>query len=241
MKSSGATLVTFRTEGGYLSMPRWSKVRRRGAVHGHPVGIYPPDALKTMSPSEINALIERDISEDAWERQRKSPVAFRGKKLAEGLEHALYLCPRCKKIGTLKGRKDLFTCSCGFQVRYTETGFFDPETPFQELAQWDDWQRKALRERDFQHAGELLFSDPDIRLTEVTADHEETLLTTAELRQLEDRLVCGDYSFAETEIENMADVLSDKLLFRYQEQYYQLRSDGSPSLRKYLEIWKEKH
>ena len=39
VKSSGATLVTFRLEGNYLSLPRWGRGIRRGRVHGSPVGI----------------------------------------------------------------------------------------------------------------------------------------------------------------------------------------------------------
>ena len=91
VKASGATLVTYRLEGAYLSKPRWAKSVRRGRVHGHPVNVYPPELLKTMSAAEVNAAIERDIFEDAWERQRAWQQDYRGKKLAEGLERAMYL------------------------------------------------------------------------------------------------------------------------------------------------------
>ena len=94
-KASGASLVTFRLEGGYLSLPRWAKGVRRGKVHGGPVHIYSPGELKTMTPAQINAAIARDIAEDAWARQREAPVAYRGRDLAEGLERALFLCPGC--------------------------------------------------------------------------------------------------------------------------------------------------
>ena len=99
VKSSGATLVTYRLEGAYLSKPRWAKTVRRGRVHGRPVNIYPPDVLKTMSAAEVNAAIERDTFEDAWARQRQWQQDYRGKKLAEGLERAMYLCPRCRRFG----------------------------------------------------------------------------------------------------------------------------------------------
>ena len=89
-KSSGATLVTYRLEGAYLSLPRWGRGIRRGRVHGHPVGIYPPEALRDMSAEEVNGLITRDIREDAWERQRQEPVPYRGKNRAEGMERAVF-------------------------------------------------------------------------------------------------------------------------------------------------------
>lgn len=240
VKSSGATLVTYRLEGGYLSKPRWAKKSRRGAIYGHPVGIYPPEALKEMKPQEINALIERDISEDAWDRQRRQPILYRGKNLAEGLERALYLCPGCRKIGNLQTKGDQIFCSCGLKLRYTETGFFDPESPFPNLADWDDWQKECLRKRDYDYQPPLLFSDRNIRLSHISANHGERLLTEGELRQYEDRLSCGDFSWNLSEISNMADVLCDRLLFSADGEYYELQSDGSPSMRKYLETWKEK-
>ena len=240
-KSSGATLVTFRLEGGYLSLPRWGKGVRRGAVHGHPVGVYPPERLSRMTPREINACIERDIREDAWERQEQNPIAYRGKRRAEGLERALYACPGCGRIGTLRRRDNRVFCGCGFSRVYTETGFLDPGTPFRTLAQWDDWQRSLLRSRAFPPETDCLFSDEGIALSRVFPDHRETPLTSGRLCQREDALLCGERRFPLDEIENMALVQAHLLLLSIQGEYYQLRAGGGVNLRKYLEIWKEKH
>lgn len=240
-KTSGATLVTFRLEGAYLSIPRWGRGVRRGKVHVHPVGIYPPEQLRTMSPQEINDLIMRDTREDAWQRQRQNPVAYRGKRTAEGMEYALYLCPRCKRIGTLQTRNDRIFCRCGLDLKYTETGFFDPETPFQSIADWDSWQRETLKNRDFARAEkDRLFSDPAMRLTRVSSGHRDELLERGELIQYEDRLVCGTYSFSLKNISNMADVLANRLLFTCDGEYYQLRSEIGVNFRKYLEVWRNK-
>ena len=239
-RSSGATLVTYRLEGAYLSLPRWGKGVRRGRVHGHPVGIYPPEKLAAMSPGEINALIDGDISENAWERQRRSAVPYRGRRTAEGMERALYACPGCSRIGSLRTRDDRIFCSCGMSLRYGETGSFDPSEPFPTLAEWEDWQRDLLRGRRFPHEDGLLFSDDAIELKRIGTDHAETLLATDTLRQYEDRLVCGPHTFELPEISNMAMVQTHLLLFSFRGEYYQLRGTGAANLRKYLEIWKEK-
>ena len=96
VRQSGATLITYRLEGAFLSLPRWARGVRRGRVYGHPVGIYPPEELKKMKPEEINALIDRDICFDIreWQAQQPGgPVHFRlrGNKrgLAEKLEKAV--------------------------------------------------------------------------------------------------------------------------------------------------------
>ena len=238
-KSSGAALVTFRLEGGYLSLPRWGKHICRGAVHGHPVGVYSPEELKKLSPQEINALIERDIAEDAWERQRQRPVRYRGKRRAEGMERALYACPGCRRIGTLRTDRDRVFCPCGFERRYTEYGFFEPREPFETLADWDLWQRELLRARDFAHEGDLLFQDEGLELKRIQSDHREELLALGTLRQFEDRLECADWRFPLPEIRSMAMVQAHLLLFSSGGNYYQLRSSTGVNLRKYLEIWKE--
>ena len=241
VKSSGATLVTYRLEGAYLSLPRWGKGIRRGKVYGHPVGIYPPEQLKNMTPKEINALIERDTAEDAWERQRLSPVRYEGKRRAEGLERALYLCPRCRRIGTLHTKNNRIFCDCGLDLEYTETGFFDPEQPFSNLADWDDWQREQLRRREFTRPAEkgLLFSDGGVTLTKVGAGHSEEPLGAGTLQMYEDRLVCADICFPLSDISYMADVLASRLLLTVKGQYYEILAKNGVSFRKYLEIWRE--
>ncbi|MBQ9663006.1 MAG: 1-acyl-sn-glycerol-3-phosphate acyltransferase [Oscillospiraceae bacterium] len=242
-RSSGATLVTYRLEGAYLSLPRWGKNIRRGRVYGHPVGIYPPDVLKAMSPDEINAAINRDIAEDAWERQRLDPVAYRGKNRAEGLERALWLCPRCCRIGTLRSGRNRIFCSCGLDLEYTKTGFFQPPEPFADLAEWDDWQCRKLRSREFPYREQdgLLFSDENLSLSRLSSGHQEQLLAEGSLLQYEDRLECAGYRFPLVKIANMAMILTDRLLFSADETYYEIRSSHGANLRKYLEIWKEQH
>ena len=239
-KSSGASLVTYRLEGAYLSKPRWAKGVRRGRVHGHPVRIYSPEELKTMSAAEVNAAIQRDCYEDAWARQKDWQQDYKGRRLAEGLERAMYLCPRCRRIGTLQTRDDRIFCACGFSLQYTPKGLFSPAEPFATIADWEDWQKQALHGRDYVREGDALFGDEDLLLTEIGPNHEETELCRGQLTQYENRLAIGAYSFPLADIRNMAPVQTYLLLFSVGDRYYQLRSDSGANLRKYLEIWKEK-
>ena len=133
VRMSGATLVTFRIEGAYLSLPRWGKGHRKGAVRTRIVRVYQPEELKKMSPQEINEAIEKDIFEDAFERQKTLKTVYKGKTPAEKLESLLYCCPACKKLGTLRTEKDRIFCACGFQTRFTELGTFAPAEPFEDV------------------------------------------------------------------------------------------------------------
>ena len=144
-RSSGAKLLTYRLEGGYLSKPRWGRGIRRGAVYGHPVRLYSPEELRAMKAEEITAAINGDIYEDAWQRQEENPISFRSAHPAERLETALFLCPSCRQFGTLRSKKDTLSCRCGLRLRVLDTGFFDPPTPFRTLAQWEDWQQEHIQ------------------------------------------------------------------------------------------------
>ncbi len=233
---SGASLLTYRLEGAYLSKPRWGRGVRRGRVRGHAVRLYTPEELKRMKPAEIAAAIDRDIGEDAWERQRLEGVRYRSRRLAERLETALYCCPRCEELGTLRSKGDRLFCSCGLALRMTETGFFDPPEPFETIADWEDWQKAALRERWTKAEG-VLFSDGGLALVEITGGHSEERLGVGTLTQYADRLAFGERSFALEGIRSMAMVQTKRLLFSFDERYFELCGDGRVSLRKYLEIW----
>ena len=195
-----------------------------------------------MSPEEINSAINRDIAEDAWLRQKNSPVAYRGCRRAEGLEKALFMCPKCLKIGGLFTNDDTIYCTCGFQARYLETGFFDPPQPFESIAQWDEWQFRRLRGNDFSESeNETLFSDEAVTLAKITASHEEiTLGEKVPLSQYADRLECGQVRMPLGEVTNMAMVRAKLLLLTWRNEYYQIRPVGSVSLRKYLAFWQER-
>ena len=237
VRASGASLMTYRLEGGYLSRPRWSSTLRRGRIFGHPVHLYSPEELKKMRAEEINALIERDICEDAWARQRKEHVRFRGKRLAENLELALFCCPRCGKIGTLRSHGDRLNCDCGFSVRYGEEGFFDPPDPFETVADWEDWQQQKLLNLPAGKDG-AVFADEGISLTRVAGGHREEALGTGQLSLFPNRLQWGDLSFPLERVENMAMVQKYRLLFSSDGRYYELRAERGVNLRKYLSWWK---
>lgn len=239
VKVSGATLVTYRLEGGYLTRPRWAKKVRRGKLHGHPVKIYSPEELTKLTPQEINEVISADIFEDAWARQKVEQVRYRGRKRAEGIEQALFLCPKCCRIDSLKGVGNKVSCACGFETIFTETGFFDPPEPFEDIYQWDVWQHEQLRTQCFEH-GEALFSDENIRLDRLTKDHREEKISAGRLTQYVDRIQCGDTGFLLAEISKMDMVQAHMLLFQVNGEFYQLYAQSPTNMRKYLALFRQK-
>jgi hypothetical protein len=206
-------------------------------MRGGVVNIYTPEQLKAMTVEEIHAAIDRDIYENAWERQSKENVAFKGKNRAVRMESALFLCPECKKIGTLKGDGNKIKCSCGFEREYTEYGAFEPSKPFENIYEWDIWQSECLKNGDYVRNEEFLFSDKEATLTEIFENHRYEELHTDTLVQHEDKLMFGEYEFLLSDISSMSLVQTSVLLFTHKNKYYEFKTDGFINLRKYLQTW----
>ena len=235
-RMAGVPLVTYRLEGGYLSMPRWSNKLRRGAMHGGIVGCYAPEELQRMNGRAVTALINRDLFEDAFARQEKEHVRFRGEQRAEGIERGFFICPRCGALGSVRGVGNRVRCACGLDLLYTEEGFFDPPEPVATVAVWEQYQQAALREM-LKRADGVLFSDGGLRLTRVEDGHRETALGTGILVQHPNALEIAGRTFPLRDIDSMAMVMTDTLLFSAGNEYYEIRAAAPCCLRKYLLTW----
>jgi 1-acyl-sn-glycerol-3-phosphate acyltransferase len=244
---SGAALITYRLRGGYFFSPRWSRKMRRGPVWGEPVGFYPPEMLKSMKPEEITALIERDIYEDAYETMRNDARPYRGKALAENLETALYLCPRCGGMGTLVSRGDTLSCSCGLAVRYDEYGALSPavrdgesaggEEVFASVSDWWFWQDTAV-ERIVEAAGtEPVCVDEGESLFEVKAGSGLRFLERGRLSLGREGLQCGEIRFPLGDIPELAVTGQRTLVFTARGGRYELRNDKPRSAAKYRRVF----
>lgn len=239
VRASGATLVTYRLEGGHLSLPRWGRGVRKGKMRGHVVGIYPPEQLKAMKPAEIVETIDRDIYEDAFAREAQEQIRYVGKDAAENLETLLYICPECGQVDRLRSKGDRIRCgACGFMRRYTETGAFEPAEPFANPGEWDRWQREKAKSLRPDENG-LLFSDSDMLLREVLPKHRTKRIGsgTLELRGSELH-ICGE-TFPLEEIAEMSVYGAKTLVFTCGEHYYEIKSKFTRCVRKYLDHWKE--
>ncbi len=159
-KKTGASLVTFKLEGGYLSSPRWSVKTRKGRVRGKLVNIYSPELLKSMTDEEVYGAIVRDLHVDAYEDQKRFPVRYKGKRLAEGLESTLFMCPSCGKVAGLSTKGNFVSCSCGFHAVYDEYGMINTgDGNSYTVTQLDRWQRDVLKKMSGYPDEEVLFSD----------------------------------------------------------------------------------
>ena len=240
VKAGKADLVTFRIEGGYFTTPRWAVNKRKGRMSGAVVNRYAAAELKAMSEEQIMAAIEKDIFEDAYERQRGNPVRYKGKKLAETIETALYICPACKKIGSLRSKDEIFFCECGLEATYTETGFLDGEDlQLTTITDWNAWQLRQLSETIEKAADEPICSDEGQRLYKVIAAKDNELIGEGRMFIDRENFHCAGRTFELDQIVRMVVVGRMTLQFALADgTSYEVHSDTPRSALKYKEVFR---
>ena len=163
-------LVTFRIKGGYYTTPVWGKGVRRGRMWGEFAGVYTAEQLAAMTDEQVNALIARDIYEDAAATQAQLRIPYRASKKiapAEHLELALFICPLCQRMGQLTSSGDTFSCACGAVGRYNEYGdLISDSFPYRTAAEWSRWQEAYVASLPDMPPEDVLFEVPHQNLLE---------------------------------------------------------------------------
>lgn len=173
-------------------------------MRGSVVGIYEPETLKSMSVDELMETVEKDLYENAYVRQDEAQISFNGRNLAEDLETALCVCPKCGALGLLRSRGDRFFCTgCGMETRYTSKGFFDGGI-FKTVLDWDKWQTKELRRIVMETVEGPIFCDSNVSLKEISDKYSERKLGQGKLTLYRDRMECAGHAWRIEDISGMA-------------------------------------
>ncbi len=253
-KRAGASLITYRLRGGYFSMPRWSHNVRKGFLKGELVHEYSPEELDRMTDDEMNEAVKRDLYVNAYDDQEASPVPFKGSRLAEHLEYALYCCPKCLSFSSLESRNDRLSCKCGLEVRYTEYGYLEPYTdsswkvPFSRITDWVRWQKEVLADkaRDLiRDCDSPIFTEDGQILIRTVRARRNNVISRGTLRFFCDRFTITDASdkvtcFFLADIVNMSVITQMNLIFSSKAGIsYELHSDHPRSATKYLDLFRD--
>lgn len=234
VKKARCALVTYKIVGGYFASPRWSQSNtRKGYVHGAPVNIYTMEQLEAMSVDEINAAINRDLYEDAYERQLQEPKKYTGKDLAKYMENLLFICPKCGKIDTIQSHDDTVTCSaCDLSFKYNEYGMLEG-SPFKTVKELADWQKAEVKKGIETNT---VYTALNGRLITVK-NHEETLVAEGPVSLSSQSLTCGDTEIQLSEISDMSIHGRRGLVFTAQKQYYELVPSKEANALKFLWLY----
>ena len=238
VKSSGAQLITFRLEGGYFTTPAWGHGRRRGRMDGRFVNRYMPEELKQMTAAEISEIISRDIFENAYETQAKSPVAFHGKTPAEHLEKVLYLCPDCHRLASLRSEGSSFSCECGLHGVFSEYGMLEGDSlRFHTVTEWFLWQRAYLSELVESACDGFTHTSRDQQLVSVTDETGTVSVAEGLMVMSRESLSVAEATFPLSEINEFSIHGGTVLIFFHKGIHYEIKSPYPRSALLYKDLF----
>lgn len=137
--------------GGYLTSPKYNLRDRCGRVEVEFDRLFTPKQLETLTPEEIETVINRAIYHDdyAWNKEKGYHYDI-GDNGAEDLEDLLFWCPKCGRQHTMATKGNTIFCTaCGNGATLLDTyelvPFDDscviPETQ----TAWFNAQREVIR------------------------------------------------------------------------------------------------
>ena len=237
VRRCGASLVTYRMEGGYFTQPRWATTLRRGRLVGHLVNVYTPQQMKDMTDEQMEQIIAADLFEDAYASQKEKPAAYRGRHMALGLESALFCCPACGGMDTLRSDDHALRCSCGFSAAFLPDGYLQmADGTKTTITQWDLRQREELEKRIAAGGDEPLFSDR-VTLRVIHEDHSAAEPEETVLSAYCHHLTIGGKTVSRDQLMGAA-VFSRNVLTLITDQQYEIRGQLSFNALKYR-YWAE--
>ena len=230
VKSARCALITYKIEGGYFASPRWSGASvRRGYLHGAPVQIYTREQLEAMSVDEINAIIRRDLQEDAYARQIENPKRYRSKNPADRLNNLLFICPFCGAVETLSTAGDTVRCTaCDNAFRYDEFGMLHGLSmkTVRELYAWQAEEVRKAAEED------VVYTTDHAVLTAIE-NHMPIPVAEGALSMSSEGIWCGDKQIRIEDITDLTMHGQHGIVFSAEKAYYELRPDKIKNALKY--------
>ena len=236
VKGANCGLVTYKIRGGYFVSPMWATSgTRRGPIQGEVVNVYTKEQLAQMSNDEVNAIINRDLYEDAYERQLENCNSYKGKALAEGMENLLFICPECGAHDSFTSSDSVVTCSkCGHSFKYSENGLLEGSS-FATVKELAAWQREEVRKSA--EKGEV-YTASAAKMS-LVAKHEETFLCEGPVKLDRETISCGDVTVPLAEISEFAMHGKRALVFSAGKKYYELIPEKGNNAIKFQYLFEE--
>lgn len=167
IKKAGVAVYTVKIGGNYFADPKWGKGFRKGSLVEAELDIlYTANEINELSIEEIKQGIETRLSYNEFEWLEQHPnIHYRTKRMAEGLENILTVCPVCNKKHTIITKGNQVLCEkCGLLTTIDDRYNFDENFKFKNFAEWYDWQKQMLENEILSDENYVLSSEVELRL-----------------------------------------------------------------------------
>ncbi|MDD4183915.1 MAG: 1-acyl-sn-glycerol-3-phosphate acyltransferase [Candidatus Izemoplasmatales bacterium] len=238
IKKLGIDVLTCNVKGGYLSKPRWatSKRKNRRIELNYKLEI-PKEKLKDLTVEEISDIIHKALYHNDYEYQRQMMIPHPGKRLAEGLENIVYICPHCESVNTIETNKNVIRCTACKKEGYIDKFGFINNFVFDNLLDWNKFQRRfsdKLYQSTIESKGFLSFLNME--------DESQVLIGEVDLLYRDENFYLSGAHEEEipiVDIENPTVTLRRDLGFKFKEKHYIIRLEHYSAA--FLRLLQEKY
>lgn len=156
-------VVTCTFRGGYLTRPRWSTARRRKRrVHLDYNIAIKKEEIPSMTVEQIGDRIKTYLYNNDYEYQRIHMIKRPSRRLAEGMENVVYVCPECEATNSIVTHRNEIKCtSCNTVGKMNAYGFIEG-FKYDNLVDWNNFQKPLsykLLDTEFESKARLYHAD----------------------------------------------------------------------------------
>lgn len=150
VRLSKVPVLAFREEGAHLCMPKWSTKKRRYPINVKVFTVITKEDLDILSDEEIYDKICKSIDVNDYEINKVKQIPIKSSGIIEGLEGALFICPKCGKKLFHETHLNTMRCTaCGNTVFMDRFGFLKPASNkdkcFDTVYEWYRYQKEVIK------------------------------------------------------------------------------------------------
>ena len=235
-------LALFKIEGGYGVHPRWADDVRHGKMRAYVSSVIEPEEYENMTNDELFSIIKEQL----YVNEAHDCGKYTSKKLAEGIERAIYVCRNCG-LSSFETHADSIRCkTCGETIRYLPNKRLLSENadfPFNFLLDWYNYQNDFIYNLDLKaYEKKVIFTDK-IRFSELTSGKKRQLIKKeATLRLYVDKITLDEGEqdeavFLFNELSGTTVLGKNKLNIYIKKQTYQIKGNKSFCAVKYVNMF----
>ena len=231
IKAIKLPIAIFRIEDGYGVHPRWADDVRKGGMKAYVKEVIEPEDYLKLSDEELYEILKDKLYVDESSPNKE----FHHKKLAEGMERAIYYCPDCG-LSKFSSKGDKITCEkCGKVVRYTPDKQLigvDFDFKYKNIAEWYDAQCSYMNSIDLSKYNETVILDEKIKFSEVVLYQNKKLIEkNAQVRLYGNKIIVKlkteERVFLFDELDAVTVLGKNKINLYYQKRVYQISNNKS--------------
>lgn len=150
IKLMGVPVVMIRTVGAFLRDPLYNNLQKRAVtVRAKMTYLYSPEDIGRLTAEEINGQLAEQFNYDHFKEQFEEKILIKEDFRADGLERALYKCPKCNTEGKMVGKGTKIICAaCNDINELAENGKLQNvsgDGPFEYVSDWYAWERAEVK------------------------------------------------------------------------------------------------